>query len=284
MKKYLVTFNHPVIIDGGKPELYTIYGLLVPYEEITKEEIDTYISYLAAMHEWSVKREKSFSVNEKYDWVDHNGVVHPCCDEWALKLQKKCRKRLALDFTVSVIDIDEAEVDCIECGREESFIVCKSLMENLVRLAQKQAENQEYGVVLFNRPLWLPKSFIWDGEPGYCHIYGVITDCEIDEEQMRDLRSYLGYLAMVEEVVLNGETPSGYTTEEDKDGYYWYLHGEEYFCKSAEIEAEGSLCMRKLNLRLYPVVERIPQEYLDGGVRDDFIISQELYEDLLEVI
>ena len=284
MKKYLVTFNHPMIIDGGKPELYTIYGLLVPYEEITKEEIDTYISYLAAMHEWSVKREKSFSVNEKYDWVDHNGVVHPCCDEWALKLQKKCRKRLALDFTVSVIDIDEAGVNCIECGREESFIVCKSLMENLVRLAQKQAENQEYGVVLFNRPLWLPKSFIWDGEPGYCHIYGVITDREIDEEQMRDLRSYLGYLAMVEEVVLNGETPSGYTTDKDKDGYYWYLHGEEYFCKSAEIEAESNLCRRKLNLRLYPVMGRIPQEYLDGGVRDDFIISQELYEDLLELI
>ena len=111
MKKYLVTLNRPVTIDGGKPELYTIYGLLVPYEEITKAEIDTYISYLAAMHEWSVKRETSFSVNEEYDWVDHNGVVHPCCDEWAKKLQKKCRKRLALDFSLSVIHVDETE-DC----------------------------------------------------------------------------------------------------------------------------------------------------------------------------
>ncbi len=284
MKKFLVTLNRPVTIDGGKPELYTIYGLLVPYGVTTEAEINAYVSYLAAMHEWSVKREKSFSVNEEYKWVDHIGVVHPCCDGWALKIQRRCRKRLALDFTLSVIDIDEAGVDCIECGREGSFIVCKSLMENLVRLAQKQAENQECGVVLFNRPLWLPKSFIWDGEPGYCHIYGVITDREIDEKQMRDLRSYLGYLAMVEEVVLNGETPSGYTTEEDKDGYYWYLHGEEYFCKSAEVEAEGNLCRRKLNLRLYPVMGRIPQEYLNGGERDGFIISQELYEDLLGLI
>ena len=87
-----------------------------------------------------IKREKSFSVNEEYKWVDRIGVVHPCCDEWALKIQRRCRKRLALDFTVSVIDIDEAVGDCIECGREGSFIICKSLMENLVRLAQKQAD------------------------------------------------------------------------------------------------------------------------------------------------
>ena len=56
MKKFLVTLNRPVTIDGGKPELYTIYGLLVPYGVITKEEINAYVSYLAAMHEWSVKK------------------------------------------------------------------------------------------------------------------------------------------------------------------------------------------------------------------------------------
>ena len=69
MKKYLVTLNRPVIIDGGAPELYTIYGLLAPYAEngeeqnaITADEINVYLDYLSAMHLWSIKEEKSFSL------------------------------------------------------------------------------------------------------------------------------------------------------------------------------------------------------------------------------
>lgn len=242
MKKYLVTFNHPMIIDGGKPELYTIYGLLVPYEEITKEEIDTYISYLAAMHEWSVKREKSFSVNEKYDWVDHNGVVHPCCDEWALKLQKKCRKRLALDFSLSVIHVDETE-DCYKCGREGSFIICKHLMEKLIKRAKIQDEipEEQCGLVLFNHPIWLPKSIIWKGETGYCHLYGLTIDCEQYEKELADSNLYLGYLAMVEEFIQNGKTPSGYTTDNAEDGYLWYLQDKSFLHVRRDKSGRASL-------------------------------------------
>ncbi len=286
MKKYLVTFNHPVIIDGGKPELYTIYGLLVPYEEITKEEINTYISYLAAMHEWSVKREKSFSVNEEYDWVDHNGVVHPCCDEWALKLQKKCRKRLALDFSLSVIHVDETGEDCDTCGREGSFIICKHLMEKLIKRAKIQEESPEEqcGLVLFNHPIWLPKSIIWKGETGYCHLYGLTIDREKYEKELADSNLYLGYLAMVEEFIQNGKTPSGYTTDIADDGYLWYLQDKTFFCTSDEIKAEGLLCRRIHNLELYPVVGGFQKKDLEYGVRDDFIVSQKLYEDMLELI
>lgn len=285
MKKFLVTLNRPVTIDGGKPELYTIYGLLVPYGVITKEELNAYVSYLAAMHEWSVKREKSFSVNEEYDWVDNNGVVHPCCDEWALKLQKKCRKRLALDFSLSVIHVDETE-DCYKCGREGSFIICKHLMEKLIKRAKIQDEipEEQCGLVLFNHPIWLPKSIIWKGETGYCHLYGLTIDCEQYEKELADSNLYLGYLAMVEEFIQNGKTPSGYTTDNAEDGYLWYLQDKSFFCTSNEIKAEGLLCRRIHNLELYPVVGSFPKKDLEDGVRDDFIVSQKLYEDMLELI
>ena len=293
MKKLLVALNRPVIIDGGAPELYTIYGLLAPYAEngeeqnaITADEINVYLDYLSAMHLWSIKEEKSFSVNPDGTWTDRRGNVHLHCDEWALKIQKKCRNRFALDFALSVIDVDDEAGDyCYKCGREDSFIICKPLMEKLIKQAKIQENREEQcGLVLFNHPIWLPKSIIWKGETGYCHLYGLTIDCEKYEKELADSNLYLGYLAMVEEFIQNGKTPSGYTTDNAEDGYLWYLQDKTFFCTSDEIKAEGLLCRRIHNLELYPVVGSFPKKDLEYGVRDDFIVSQKLYEDMLELI
>jgi hypothetical protein len=253
MKRYLVKLNTPVLIEEStcdKSKKTTIYGFLGPYEEEYEElnaclehDLDIYVDYLAAMNEQSG----------------------------------------ALTYTVSLIDLEEVEGECLICGLDKSFIICDSLMDNLTRLAEQQKVEQ-FNVVLFNHPIWLPKRVLWEEEEGFCHIYGLIVDKEIDRKVLQDCNLYLGYLAMVEEVILNDVTPSGYTADVEKDGLFWYDRGEEYSCVSERLKREGLLCQHKHNLKLRSAVVRVPEIEINKGVRDEFILSQELYELLVGIV
>lgn len=294
MKKLLVRFNRQLLIDVGdieQPKLQPIYGILAPYyeddEEMAKIEldlIDTYTDYLAAMHLWSIPgREKEFSVSSDNLWIDIEGEVHTSFDEWAGEIGRKCRKELNLDYSLDVIDLDGIEKDCLECGTDGSFIICETLMEGLNRLVEQQAEDQ-YNVILFNRPLWLPNCILCEGEDGFSHIYGLLIDQEIDRRLLQDCNLYLGYLAMVEELILNDMTPSGYTADLEKDGCHWYDRGKEYTCTSPKMRRESHLCRRKLNLKLHDATVKLPRKYIKNGTWEGFIISLELYEYLVRII
>lgn len=293
MKQYLVQLNHPVIgeaVLGDKTEMKCIYGFLGA--EITEDEeenalleneISDYVGYLAAMHVWQTTNgDVEFSLDDELNWIDSDGNTHPTNSEWALEIGYKYMRKIGLDFELYQIDLDGIDGLCLDCGREQSLITCDSLMDNLVRLAEQQEEEnnkEQYTVILFNRPIWLPEDDIWTGSEGFCHIYGFVTDREDNEGFWKTAEFYPGYLAMYEEYALAGQTPSGYTTE---NGRNWYKDGEEYFVTSEEILAECLLCQRKHNLKWRTAVVRIPKEEVEEGVRDELILAKWLYESLIE--
>ena len=293
MKQYLVKLNHPLLgeaILGNKTEMKCIYGFLGP--EITEDEeenthleneISDYVGYLAAMHVWETANgDVEFSLDGEKNWIDIDGNTHPTNSEWAFEIGYKYKRKLGLDYTIYEIDLDGIEGVCLEYGRDRSFILCDSLMDNLVRLAERQAEEEckkQYTVVLFNRPIWLPEQAFWPDQDGFCHFYGLMLAREIDDDFLHDCDTYLGYLAMCEEYALAGQTPLGYTT---KDGRYFYKDGEEYFVTEEEIQAECLLCQKKFNLKYRVAVVRMPEEEMEQGVREEFIIAKWLYESLIE--
>lgn len=268
MKRYFVKLNHPMLIEESacdKSKKTTIYGFLGPYKENDEEldtnlesDIDDYVGYLASMNQWSTKREKEFNVKE-----------------------------LGITYTLYLIDLDGIEGECLGCGMDKTLIICESLMDNLTRLAEQQKKEEEkesYNVVLFNRPIWLPKHILWENEYGFCHIYGLTVDDDLDSKVLQECNIYLGYLAMVEEFILNDVTPSGYTADVEKDGLYWYDRGEKYTCVSEKLKQECHLCRHKHNLKLRSAVVKVPVDELNGGVRDGYILSQELYEKMREIV
>lgn len=293
MKKFLVKFNFPVHIDNGTIEgcIYQdVYGFIAPYDEndreqnaITEKNIRSYIGYLASMHEWSNNwDEREFTLSPDRNWIDKDGIVHLAnldTDDWTSELCQRCKDMLGLDYTLYVVDWDEIEGFCLSCGMDGGFIICESLMDYMLSFAE-----EERVVILFNHPVWLPKNLLWEGEEGFCHIYGLAPEEEIDSELLQDCKDYLGYLAMVEECVLNGHTPSGYKAKLEEDGKHWFSQGETYSYLSKEIRAEGSLCKKKHNYRFHGVLVRIPREHLLQGTKGGLIISQELYELLLDNI
>ncbi len=285
MKKYLVKLNRPVLIENSPcdiSKLQPVYGFLSPiYDE---ELFDSYVSYMAAMHEWSAKREKRFDVVDK-DWVDRKGNRHYYIDSWAEMICGRNRKKLGLEYSVKPIDLDNIEGVCLNCGIAETSILCESLMNNLWRFAEQQAERPTEGqnVILFNRPIWLPKRLLWkDENSGYCHIYGFVTDRNLDIQLLNDCNIYLGYLAMCEELTLNGTTYSGFTANLEKDGAHWYRRGKEFTCRSEELQAECQLCQKKNNLRFNATTLKAAPDQISNGIRTDFIVSKELYETLME--
>ena len=293
MKRYLVKLNRPVIVADSPCELsikHSIYGFLFPYIEadegeraILEDEIHDFVGYLAAMHDWSASSgDVEFAVTETKDWRDQEGHLHPICSHWALEIGHRHMNKLGLDFTLYTIDTDGIDGVCLDCGKENSFITCESLMKNLVRLAEKQEEeerDERHTVILFNRPIWLPNHFLWDDAEGFCHVYGIVSAKQIDEELVKASELYLGYLALCEEFTLTGQTPSGYTSE---DFFYWYKDGEEYIVVSEEIKAECLLCQQKNNLKAHTKVVRISKDDLEACVEGDLIISKWLYECLTE--
>lgn len=298
MKKYLVTLNHSVLIrveDTPKPIYKNIYGFVANFaenddaqNEETQHNIHYYVGYLAAMSEWSLNP-KDFTIDfsrNSPDWKDRSGKIHTHLDDWMVNIEKKAVKKLNLDYTLRVIDLDGKDdkfADCLACGTNNSNIICSKLMDRLVRITEEQEETNPYIVALFNRPIFLPKKQIWKDETGFCHLYGLIYPEKYRDQFYTD-DDYLAYLALNELYVLNGETPSGYTLSaqnnycwEDKEGYV-------YGNKSDKILEESRLCKEQLNLKINRIVLHTPWKKVAEGVRNGYIIDQGLYESLLEAI
>ena len=291
MKKYLIRLNRPVIVNDsyhGSPIKQTIYGFLGTYDEYdsaedayNKEIIESYVSYLAAMHQWSENDGKEFFVCNA-EWVDQEGDAYPY--EWREMICQRDRKTLGLDYTLSVIDLNDIGDAYLKCGMDGNLVLSPILMDKLLELAggEDSDRSDKRNVILFNRPIWLPKHILWEGEDGFCHIYGLTTEQRIDSKKREECVLYLGYLAMIEDLTLNGITASGFTADIENDGDLWYDQGEAYSVYSSEVKAESHFCRKKHNLKLKGVIEGVPLNDLIDGVRNDFIISKALYEDLLD--
>lgn len=293
MKRYLVELNRPVLAAASPCEQslkQSIYGFLGPYVKtdeaenaFLEDEIYIYVGYLAAMHDWVVfNGDVEFTVTGSKNWRDRDGHIHPTYSNWAQEIGHTHMKRLGLDYTLYEIDLDGVDSVCLDCGKEMGLITCESLMNNLVRLAEEQEDDEKderHTVILFNRPIWLPNRILLDDAEGFSHIYGMVSAKQIDEDLVKTSDLYLGYLAMCEEFTLTGQTPSGYTTE---DFFYWYKDGEEYIVVSDEIKAECLLCKQKHNLKAHTKVVKISKDDLEDGVQGDHIVSKWLYESLTE--
>ena len=283
MKRYLIKLSQPVIVDDStekEKKQATIYGFLGPKMDDDEEladylvyDINSYVDYLAAMDERNAAGEKDFDIDKNKNLI---GWSQRICE-----LGRKRREETGLTFTLSTIDLERIDSGCLVCGIDQSVITCESLMDTLTRLAEHQAEDgktAQCNVIIFNRPIWLPKHILWEGEEGFSHIYGLVVDEELDSKVIQDCTLYLGYLAMVEEVTLIDVTPSGYTADVEKDGLYWYDRGKEYTCVSEELKKECQICRHKHNLLLRGATVTVSEKEIKQGVRDEYILSQELYE------
>lgn len=289
MKRYLIKLSQPVIVDDSTEEekkQATIYGFLGPVVDEDKEpadylvyDINSYVDYLAAMDERNTVSEKEFDAEKDNNLIGWSQRIS--------EIGRNYREKIGLTFTISTIDLERIEGDCLICGLDSSIIICDSLMDSLTRLAEQQAEEEkkeQHNVVLFNRPIWLPNNILWEGEDGFCHIYGLVLDEDIDRKLLETCNLYLGYLAMIEEVTLNDVTPSGYTSDVKEDGVLWYDRGKGYPCVSDKIKKECNICRHKNNLKLRGAVVHIPQEDIEDCVKDGYILSQWLYEHLIEIV
>ena len=285
MEQYLIKLNQPVIVDSStckEKKQTTIYGFLTPAIEEDKEpadyliyDINSYVDYLAAMDE------RNNIDDRKFDKERDKNLI--CWSQRISDMGKKRRKKTGLTFTISKINLDEIDGDCLNCGMDQSIITCDSLMDNLTRLAEQQEEEQkktQHSIALFNRPIWLPKNILWAGEEGFCHIYGLVIDKEFDSKLIEDCKLYLGYLAMIEELTLNDITPSGFTADLEKDGWIWYDRGVEYTLLSDELKKECLICLHKHNLLPICRTVYVSGKDLKQGVRDGYILSKKLYEHL----
>lgn len=292
MKTLLVKFNRPVLINQSKCEQFKmqpVYGALFQNDESDEDEndlleqIDSYLCYVAAVHEWSTFGDVEFSVLNNDIWLDKEGKPHSVYDKWASELGRKYKDKIGLDYTQYEIDLDEVDGVCLDCGRAGFLIICGTLMEILVRIAKEQAvkEEKQYGVILFNRPIWLPKEEFWPDEDGSFHMFGlVVCPDEMDREDLEMYNNYLGYLAMCEEYRLAGVTPSGFSSDKE-DPTIWYKNGIDYIVRDEIVKEEGRICQKKHNLKLHAAVVTVPEKDIMEGVRDEMIVSQELYDSLL---
>ena len=156
-------------------------------------------------------------------------------------------------------------------------------------LVEQQAAEEEKteicNVILFNRPIWILRKEFWPNEDGFCHIYGLISDSseKMDEEYLNMCILYLGYLAMCEEYYLFGITSSGFTADRI-DPTIWYNNGIEYSARDKEVKEECHHCRMKHNLKLRAAVVPVPEKAIMEGVQDNMILSQKVYESLIESV
>ena len=294
MKKYLIKLNRPVMIDDcyeDTPIKQPVFGFIGPYNETKPEEnayyiesFNSYVSYLAALHLWSERGEEEFSVNDDKEWTDKEG--NPLTEDQIGHIYQRDREKLGLDDTLYVLDLDEADGIYQGGGLDGSIIISPFLIDKLVEQAQIEDTTIQdvCKAVLFNHPICLPKRLFLKGEDGDYHIYGLVSEQKGNGKFLNESNFYLGYLAMVQEYLRNGKTPSGFTTDLEDDGRIWFKNGEEYTVKSPEIEAECHLCRRKYMLYLRDTIFFVPQKMLEDGTREGLLLSKALYEDLLDKI
>ena len=291
MKRYLVKFSKPLLLNfGGKNENYkTSYGFLGGYydpnpELIKNEKINNrdFVFYLCAMSEWS-RGEATFSVNDGKKWVDNDGVEHKW-DKWTYSVAKKCWKKLGLVYSTYVIDVDDISDACYSCGIYSEQITCEALMDSLVELAEPlELIEEKSNAFLFNRPIWLPKnSFVGCDDPGHFAIFGVVNEGTLEDDLREYVKRYQGYLSMAEENYLSESTPSGFVDSDEDGEIYWYKNGMAYWITDKDIRDEGELCRKKNNLDIFKVIPDVPLKDLKAGLVGDLIVSQELYESLLD--
>ena len=229
--KTFVKLNRPLLIntDSDPEKIYkTIYGFF--YDDGDGNANYRFVCYLAAMHEWTSGSE-DFTMTEEGSfpvWIDKDGITRFPQESWSLHLGEKCKEKLGLDYKEYVISpqCEKYERDSGTWDNPEStftygtFITNEDYMDYLVCISdpiekeeveQQSGELIRYTVSLLNKPLWLPRESIWEGEEGYFHVYGVAIDREFDRELVHELQEYIAYLSLSEEYLLNDETPSGYT-------------------------------------------------------------------------
>lgn len=286
MTTYIIKLNHPVLVKNStdKETYDTVYGFIYYPQNNDRvkfylsEGLKTYLGYLAAIHEWSSGEITDFSVDEEQNWITNSGEKHYTNDFCSYLIGEKCREKIDLRCSIYVMDVDVVEL-LKDKGMDESFVISESLMNKLVYLAKEQ-NRRERTIIVFNRPIWLPKNAFWEKENGFTHIYGIITD-KASTSLLEDIKGYTGYLAMCEEHYLTGRTPSGYTTT---DYTTWYRDEVAYNAKDEEIEEESFACKNKYNLKITAFAARNPSYTVAMGIRDDLIIDQELYEYLIGLI
>lgn len=285
MKKCVVKFSRPLLINysiSGKPTVKTVYGFVAkPGERDELDEkllgrIDSYVKYLAAMHEWSNGNDE-FNIADDNNWIDKNGDEHAVNsfvhDKWVENICSRAVTKLELSYELFKVDAESVDY-ALDDEMSAGIIISKDFMEFLSLVADLERRC----IFLFNRPVWVPKGTIWKGEKGGCLIYGVTVDCHYSWNIYKEAIKYLSYLAMCEEYYLAGVTPSGFV---DGDDGLWYLDGIGYKIKDMALSKEGALCSKKNNLRLLEVLQK-PLYYLPKGIRNGFILSQNLYEELLD--
>lgn len=276
MKKYLAAFNRPLLIKGdntGEPsDYFTVYGFLAPYtddyyeHERTIDHIWDYAGYLCVYHEWS-----NNNINDVNEVIYLNG-------KWNKEQCSKCMDKLGLIYTLHTIDTDDIDGTSLEDGVVDSLIVNAELMDVLID--SEDSPKNEQTAFLFNRPIFLPKDTLWEGEKGYCLVYGTTTSLSLDRNLFNETNAYLGFLCMCEEVFLNNVTPSGYTASLKGNDMMWYLDGKAYLPNDEEIRNEAKISQRRHNLKIRGVA-RIDSNLIEG-VKDSLILSKDLYEKLLE--
>lgn len=280
MKKTVVKLSRPLVIDAGGYK--TIYGFVAENSDNDAEKrkiqyrIDTYVSYLAAMHEW-YNGGRKFSISKTNDWIDKDGTVHymSCwkTDTWVQEICKEAVSKLGLSYTLYDIETyywnDIADINEIRDG----FITDEDLMDDIIDIA----DEKEYTVVLFNHPIWLQKKLLQWNEEGHCLIYGLTIDesCDFFDS---DTLNYMGYMSMCEECQLKGKTSSGYTLGEDG---LWYNGEGAYTSHDRKMLDASELSRERHDLMIERILWKTPERVLTGGVYDGFIISQDLYETLL---
>lgn len=182
MKTYVIKLNHPVLVNNSTEETThydTVYGFIYYPQRNDREKLflseglKTYLGYLAAIHEWS-NGATGFSVGEEQNWITSSGEKHDTNDFWSYLIGEKCRERMDLRCSIYVLDVDVVEL-LADKRMDESFIISESLMDKLVYLSNEQSRKERV-IILFNRPIWIPKTILWENEIGYINIYGVITD------------------------------------------------------------------------------------------------------------
>ena len=203
MKTYVIKLNHPVLVNNSTKETthyHTVYGFIYYPQNndrvkfFLSEGLKSYLGYLSAIHEWSSGEITDFSVDEDQNWITNSGEKHDTNDFWSYLTGEKCRERIDLRCSIYALDVDVVEL-LKDKGMDESFVISESLMEKLVYLAKEQ-NRRERTIIVFNRPIWLPKNVLWDNENGFTHIYGVITDRPFTSRLEYDIKGYAGYLAM----------------------------------------------------------------------------------------
>lgn len=140
MEAMFVILSAPLVICAdirkGKNIYSKVYGFVIDTEEdYTRQEIEDYVGYLAAMDFWSNHPEEECLFKlEHYPtgipvWVDKNGEKHFNKDSFVEEVSRHYMKELNLTYDFIKTEIDNDLCDC--CVNDDNLIVKDSLYYEL---------------------------------------------------------------------------------------------------------------------------------------------------------